>query len=186
MTTPSVESQGEALQKISLALETIVGKGVRGGDTCWGYCGSPGIAKRALLLVAGADAEQNKKKICHRCGEYDYDCCCPTEFLGKPDANVNTVPAPVTEVPPYDFAPWVPPFRYDEMGSMIMDAANHLIVDVRGWGFLTGGTLKLHIEEAKAIQDRLGEHITKLLNASSVGAGVSSPAEEKDLEEKET
>lgn len=36
-------------------------------------------------------------------------------------------------------------------------------------------------DAANDIQDRLGEHIATLLNASSVGAGVSSGIKETDV-----
>lgn len=73
---------------------------------------------------------------------------------------------------PYDYAPWQPPFRYDSDGSMVVDANSNLIVDVRGWGYLTGsGSLGMDETEAALLQDRLGEHVTKLLNLTSVGRG---------------
>lgn len=66
---------------------------------------------------------------------------------------------------PFNYKPWVPPFRYDRDGTMILDSNGHMIVDVRGWGFLTGqGALALSDEEAAKIQDGLGIRLTLLMN----------------------
>lgn len=98
------------------------------------------------------------------------------EELGKPEADVNAGDPSKQKEVPYDFAPWKPPFSYEPEGSMICDIDEKLILDIRGWGFLTGrggmrsGTsLGLAETEAAAIQDALGWHVTKLLNDSSVG-----------------
>lgn len=71
----------------------------------------------------------------------------------------------------YDFAPWKPPFYYDDQGSMICDSEDHMIIDIRGWGFLTGrgyAARGLRDEVAEGIQNRLGDFLTKLLNEHSV------------------
>lgn len=61
-----------------------------------------------------------------------------------------------------------PPFRYDRDGSCVFDAAGNMILDVRGYGYLTGrgsGALGLPDAEACAIQDEIGRHLADLLNA---------------------
>lgn len=75
----------------------------------------------------------------------------------------------------FDYAPWKPPFHYDSNGTFVLDAKDRLIVDVRGWGFLTGkggirsgSSCGLNETTAVAIQNALGEHVAQLLNTSSV------------------
>lgn len=31
-----------------------------------------------------------------------------------------------------------PPFKYDDQGGFIIDAADNRVLDLRGWGYLTG------------------------------------------------
>lgn len=65
------------------------------------------------------------------------------------------------------WAPYEGPFTYDEAGTQIYDANGRLLIDLRGWGYLTGkGSqgLGLEIAEAVKIQDRIGERIALLLN----------------------
>lgn len=58
-----------------------------------------------------------------------------------------------------------PPFRYDS--GMIWSADQARVLDVRGWGHLTGGGAHgLPEEKAAAIQDEFGEHVAQLLNAN--------------------
>ena len=62
---------------------------------------------------------------------------------------------------------WKAPFRYDEEGAIIWDANNEHVLNVRGWGYLTGkgsAALGLPPKEAEAIQNDLGETIVKALN----------------------
>lgn len=68
----------------------------------------------------------------------------------------------------FDYQPWSPPFWYDEMGSKIMDSLNRMVLDVRGWGFLTGtgGGLAMSHEKASDIQHRLGHHVVMLMNGA--------------------
>lgn len=62
---------------------------------------------------------------------------------------------------------WHAPFHYDSNGSCINDANGHMIVDVRGWGYLTGrGSLALPEELAVQVQNQLGEGVAKLLSAA--------------------
>lgn len=63
------------------------------------------------------------------------------------------------------YAPFKPPFKYDNMGNCIFDADNNMIVDIRGWGFLTGtgGGLGYKDEKACKIQDAIGERIAKIM-----------------------
>ena len=65
------------------------------------------------------------------------------------------------------YAPWTPPFRYDEIGNWVVDSKGNPIADVRGWGFLTGKCdrgLGLPQGEAERIQNEVGERIANLLN----------------------
>lgn len=80
----------------------------------------------------------------------------------------------------FDFTPWTPPFHYDDMGSYIVDSKERRVVDIRGWGFLTGkGSEALGMEETKAadIQDRFGTLIAVLLNVSSGPKETESDAD---------
>lgn len=72
----------------------------------------------------------------------------------------------------HDFVPWKPPFHYVEMLTCVHDSENNIVLDIRGWGRLTGtgGGLALGEERARGIQDRLGELVAKLLTLTSVGA----------------
>lgn len=66
------------------------------------------------------------------------------------------------------YAPWVPPFKYNSEGQWIEDAAGNRMLDMRGWGFLTGkGSQALGMDEDKAaaLQDRVGTRVAVLLNA---------------------
>ena len=72
---------------------------------------------------------------------------------------------------PYE--PWKPPFRYSADGQWIEDSNGQRMLDMRGWGFLTGkGSEALGIDEDEAarIQDRIGAHVTGLLNADAKAA----------------
>jgi hypothetical protein len=63
------------------------------------------------------------------------------------------------------YNPWTPPFRYERLGPSIFDNQGHKVLDLRGWGFLTGGgSLNLPEDEAAKIQDAIGEKITALMN----------------------
>lgn len=67
------------------------------------------------------------------------------------------------------YAPWIPPFRYDVDGQWIEDSKGQRMLDVRGWGFLTG-FLGVHRDIAAEIQDRLGRRIAELLNEDALTA----------------
>lgn len=63
------------------------------------------------------------------------------------------------------YHPFIPPFKYDRDTSKIFDSNNNLILDIRGWGYLTGrGALALSEEEAIKIQDRIGAEIVRAMN----------------------
>ncbi len=66
------------------------------------------------------------------------------------------------------YAPFKPPFRYETFGTQILDSRGQRIVDVRGWGYLTGkgGGLGLDEDQAEKIQDRIGEQVAAALNDS--------------------
>ncbi len=59
------------------------------------------------------------------------------------------------------------PFRYEEYGQHILDAENNIVLEVRGWGRLTGkghGGLGLPPGVAEDTQNRFGERVAELLN----------------------
>ena len=57
---------------------------------------------------------------------------------------------------------WKPPFSFT--CGMINDSEGSRIVDIRGWGHLTGtGAHHLPSEQAEKVQDQLGEHLAELL-----------------------
>jgi|PlaIllAssembly_1097288.scaffolds.fasta_scaffold81561_2 hypothetical protein len=63
------------------------------------------------------------------------------------------------------YAPWTPPFRYDDEGQMIYDAKNERVLDMRGWGFLTGkGSLGWMEARAARKQDEIGRRVVTLMN----------------------
>lgn len=64
-----------------------------------------------------------------------------------------------------DYKPFKKPFVYDEYGYSIMDANGNKVIDIRGWGYLTGkGTLGLASDEATDIQDNIGRRIAQMMN----------------------
>lgn len=70
-----------------------------------------------------------------------------------------------------DYTPWKPPFVYNRDGQWIEDVEGNRMLDMRGWGYLTGKgsqALGLGEDEAAKIQDTIGAHVTGLLNADSV------------------
>jgi hypothetical protein len=65
-------------------------------------------------------------------------------------------------------SPFKGPFRYDPAVSAIFDVGNHRVLDVRGWGYLTGkgvGALGMADDEAEDAQKAIGQHVCDLLNA---------------------
>lgn len=77
----------------------------------------------------------------------------------------NKSGAPFAEAGGY--APWTPPFSYNRDGQWIEDSRGNRLMDVRGWGFLTGrgNGLAMDEEAAAKIQDAMGERVTTLINA---------------------
>lgn len=72
--------------------------------------------------------------------------------------------------PPACYAPWQPPFRYNMDGQWIEDSNGQRMLDLRGWGFLTGkGSEALGMDEdaAAKIQDDIGKHVAELLTADA-------------------
>jgi hypothetical protein len=63
------------------------------------------------------------------------------------------------------YYPFKPPFNYDYEGLCIVDIAGNMIVDIRGWGFLTGkGAMAYDSDKAAAIQDGIGWRIARIMN----------------------
>jgi hypothetical protein len=64
------------------------------------------------------------------------------------------------------------PVKYDPMGYCIWDANGSKVLDMRGWGRLTGhgsGGLKLPPEEGRRLQDELAERIVGFINGGTNG-----------------
>ena len=80
---------------------------------------------------------------------------------------------------------WKPPFRYVAEGTMIVDADEARIIDVRGWGHLTGqGAWRLPDEKAEEIQDQIGRHLALMLNVAWSNAAGEARASENSQHEK--
>lgn len=59
------------------------------------------------------------------------------------------------------------PFHYEPEGQVVCAADGSRVVDIRGWGYLTGkGASALGYNEARAevIQDHIGRGVTDFLN----------------------
>ena len=64
-----------------------------------------------------------------------------------------------------DYKPFKKPFVYDDYGYSIMDANGNKVIDIRGWGYLTGkGALGYSSDKAKEIQDNIGRRIAQMMN----------------------
>ena len=69
-----------------------------------------------------------------------------------------------------NFAPWKAPFKYNSAGQWIEDTNGERMLDMRGWGFLTGkGSAALGLDETEAarLQDEAGRKVAELMNADS-------------------
>lgn len=80
-------------------------------------------------------------------------------------AAIETVPSAglFTQAGPY----FQPPFRYSIGAIWGSGEGAEKLLDIRGWGHLTGGGAhNLPAEQAAKIQDEIGEHLAQLLNAS--------------------
>lgn len=65
------------------------------------------------------------------------------------------------------YEPWALPFKYEPGGQYIADAKGNMVLDVRGWGQLTGKgseALGMNEDAAAKLQDELGERVTVLMN----------------------
>lgn len=71
------------------------------------------------------------------------------------------------------------PVALDEHGLFIHDANGSRVVDIRGWGRLTGlghGAMGLPSKDANAIQHAVGRHIVAALNAGAEPVPEPLPA----------
>lgn len=50
------------------------------------------------------------------------------------------------------------PFFYDEMGQSVWDSVGHMIIDVRGWGWIQ------KLDNAEKRQDQVGQMFADFLN----------------------
>lgn len=69
---------------------------------------------------------------------------------------------------PNIWSPWQPPFSYSSAGTQIYDTRGNRMVDMRGWGFLTGkgsGALGMPQDKAEVLQDKLGEQVALAINS---------------------
>lgn len=85
--------------------------------------------------------------------------------------------------------PWKSPFKYYPVPSYIADSLGRLVLDIRGWGTLTGhgeGGLKLSEIEATKIQDDFGNLVTELLNTRAAAVVAAIPEAGKELAEAKT
>ena len=65
------------------------------------------------------------------------------------------------------YAPFEPPFRYNFDGQWIEDSRGQRLLDLRGWGYLTGmgsGALGMPPQAAAGIQDAIGCRVVDLMN----------------------
>ena len=84
-----------------------------------------------------------------------------SESIASPNAGGRCAPLAC-------YAPWKPPFRYNMDGQWIEDSKGQRMLDMRGWGYLTGkGSESLGMDEdaAAKIQDNIGKRTAELLNA---------------------
>lgn len=54
------------------------------------------------------------------------------------------------------------PFKYEQEGQIITDSHGHLVLDVRGWGYLQRFT------DGETIQDNVGKLVAHLLNTHTL------------------
>ena len=68
------------------------------------------------------------------------------------------------------YAPWKPPFRYNPDAQWIEDSNGQRLLEIRGWGYLTGrghGGLGMDGNKAASIQDAIGQRVAELMNVDS-------------------
>jgi len=65
------------------------------------------------------------------------------------------------------FPHFTPPFHYDDFGGQIADSRGTRMLDIRGWGYLTGtGHMALGLSEGEATkaQDQIAKSTVAALN----------------------
>ena len=67
--------------------------------------------------------------------------------------------------------PYEPPFRLDPNVGWIFDTNGMHVLDVRGWGALTGNPHRIPEDKACDVQDAFGEKVCRVLNAGWRPAG---------------
>lgn len=88
----------------------------------------------------------------------------------KPEPEANNEGRPAALPSATGYAPWQPPFCYNMDGQWIEDSKGQRMLDMRGWGYLTGkGSEALGMDEdaAAKIQDDIGKHVAELLTADA-------------------
>lgn len=53
---------------------------------------------------------------------------------------------------------YVKPFKYDKKGQYVFDSHDHMVLDIRGWGYLQ------RFNDGEDIQDGIGLLVTNYLN----------------------
>lgn len=56
------------------------------------------------------------------------------------------------------FEVYYPPFKYEKGAQVILDSHNHMVLDIRGWGYLQ------RFNDGVEIQDNVGQLVVDLLN----------------------
>lgn len=75
------------------------------------------------------------------------------------------------------YAPFQPPFKYNDEGQWIEDSKGQRLLDMRGWGYLTGQgseALGMDLEAAAEIQDKIGQHVTALMNEADFAQQIEN------------
>ena len=73
----------------------------------------------------------------------------------------------MSNTPKNAYEPWKPPFRYNPDTQWIEDSNGQRLLEIRGWGYLTGrghGGLGMDGDKAASIQDAIGQRVAELMN----------------------
>ena len=119
-----------------------------------------------ICFLCEESIESNQSRIMHTECRQVHRKCEDAHRKGKGQVKLSVSKSASAK----GYAPFKPPFKYDADGQCIFDSAGNMIVDVRGWGFLTGKGAKAYKQEkAMNIQDGIGRRIAQIMN-EDVGA----------------